>query len=84
MPSIVENCRSNGVATEEDIVSGLAPGRFALTTIVGKSTLGRSLTGRDLYATIPNSNTAAMMSDVITGRLMNIPERFKCRFPRFP
>ena len=45
MPAIVENCRSSGVATEEAIVSGLAPGRLAETWMVGKSTLGRSLTG---------------------------------------
>ena len=45
MPAMVENCFSSGVATEEAIVSGLAPGREALTRIVGKSTFGRSLTG---------------------------------------
>ncbi len=45
MPAIVENCFSSGVATDEAIVSGLAPGRDALTKIVGKSTFGRSLTG---------------------------------------
>src|SRR5205807_9363721 len=45
MPAMVENCFSSGVATEDAIVSGLAPGRDALTRIVGKSTLGRSLTG---------------------------------------
>src|SRR4051812_8791813 len=45
MPAIVENSRSRGVATEEAMVSGLAPGREAETWIVGKSTLGRSLTG---------------------------------------
>ncbi len=45
MPAMVENCFSIGVATEEAIVSGLAPGRDALTKIVGKSTFGRSLTG---------------------------------------
>src|SRR6266568_3596132 len=44
-PAIVENCRSSGVATEDAIVSGLAPGSDAVTWIVGKSTLGRSLTG---------------------------------------
>ena len=44
-PAIVENCFSSGVATDEAIVSGLAPGRLALTWIVGKSTFGRSLTG---------------------------------------
>jgi hypothetical protein len=34
-PGIVENCFSSGVATDEAIVSGLAPGRLALTEIVG-------------------------------------------------
>jgi len=44
-PAIVENCRSSGVATDEAMVSGLAPGRFAETTMVGKSTRGRAATG---------------------------------------
>ena len=35
MPAIVENCFSSGVATADAIVSGLAPGRLALTLIVG-------------------------------------------------
>jgi hypothetical protein len=46
MPAIVENCFSSGVATDEAIVSGLAPGKVAVTCIVGKSTLGSALTGR--------------------------------------
>jgi len=44
-PAIVVNWRSRGVATADAIVSGLAPGRTAETAMVGKSTLGRSLTG---------------------------------------
>ena len=44
-PAIVENWRSSGVATDEAMVSGFAPGRLAETRIVGKSTFGRSLTG---------------------------------------
>jgi hypothetical protein len=32
------NWRSNGVAIDEAIVSGLAPGRLAFTEMVGKST----------------------------------------------
>ena len=44
-PAIVANCFSSGVATEAAIVSGLAPGRLAPTWMVGKSTVGRSLTG---------------------------------------
>ncbi len=35
MPAMVENCFSSGVATAEAMVSGLAPGRLALTVIVG-------------------------------------------------
>ena len=38
----------SGVATPDAIVSALAPARFALTVMVGKSTVGRSLTGSDL------------------------------------
>ena len=34
-PAIVENCFSSGVATDDAIVSGLAPGRLAFTWIVG-------------------------------------------------
>ena len=44
-PEIVENCFSSGSATADAIVSGLAPGRVALTEMVGKSIAGRSLTG---------------------------------------
>src|SRR2546427_12798142 len=35
MPAIPENCLSRGVATDAAIVSGLAPGKLALTLIVG-------------------------------------------------
>src|SRR5262249_36975656 len=34
-PAIVVNCRSSGLATDEDIVMGSPPGRFALTFSVG-------------------------------------------------
>ena len=44
-PAMVENSFSSGVATDDAMVSGLAPGRAADTEMVGKSTLGRSLTG---------------------------------------
>src|ERR1041385_5100393 len=46
IPAIVENWFSSGVATEEAMVSGSAPGRLAETWMVGKSTFGSSLTGR--------------------------------------
>ena len=45
-PAMRPNCRSSGVATDEAIVSGLAPGRPALTLIVGNSTCGSGETGR--------------------------------------
>jgi len=45
-PAMALNWRSRGVATEEAMFSGLAPGRLADTLMVGKSTLGSSLTGR--------------------------------------
>ena len=45
-PAMFENWRSSGVATAAAMVSGLAPGSEAETWMVGKSTFGRSLTGR--------------------------------------
>ena len=47
-PAIVEKFFSSGVATEEAMVSALAPAKLALTVMVGKSTVGRSLTGERL------------------------------------
>ena len=44
-PAMVENCFSSGIATADAMVSGVAPGRLAETKMVGKSTLGKSLTG---------------------------------------
>src|SRR5258708_5907512 len=63
-PAIDENCFSSGRATADAIVSGLAPGRPALTWIVGKSMLGRSLTGSCRYAIAPDTNTPSMVSVV--------------------
>ncbi len=78
---MVENCFSKGVATADAIVSGLAPGRLALTLIVGKSTFGRSLTGSRRYAIKPNTRIPDMTSVVMTGRLMKRSEMFTCRPP---
>ena len=47
-PAMVEKFFSSGVATEDAMVSALAPARLALTVIVGKSTVGKSLTGKAL------------------------------------
>ena len=46
MPAMVENWFSSTAATPEAMVSGSAPGRLAATWMVGKSTLGRSETGK--------------------------------------
>ncbi len=80
MPAIVENCFSNGVATDDAMVSGLAPGSDAFTWMVGKSTFGRSLTGKSLYAKTPKMTIAAMTNVVMMGRLMNPPEIVIVRF----
>src|SRR5581483_5280792 len=69
------NCRSSGVATEEAMISGLAPGREAETETVGKSTCGRGETGSNRKATTPDSATAAVSSVVAIGRLMKGEER---------
>ena len=43
--AIRPNCRSSGVATAEAMVSGLAPGKPAITEMVGNSTWGSGDTG---------------------------------------
>src|ERR1700688_1517021 len=45
-PAMRPNWRSSGVATEEAMVSGLAPGRAAFTPMVGNSTCGIGEGGR--------------------------------------
>ena len=44
-PAMVENWRSRIEATDAAIVSGLAPGSWAVTWMVGKSTRGMAATG---------------------------------------
>ncbi len=46
-PAISANRRSSGAATVAAMVAGSAPGRLALTRMVGKSMLGRLATGRN-------------------------------------
>ena len=70
------NCRSSGVATEEAIVSGLAPGSWAWTWMTGNSTWGSGATGSIRYASSPASSSATLRSDVATGRRMNGSEMF--------
>src|SRR5580704_278026 len=75
MPAIRPNWRSSGVATEEAIISGLAPGNEAAIEMVGKSTCGSGDTGRKLKATAPASATATVNKVVATGRRMNGDDR---------
>src|SRR4249920_3525902 len=71
MPAMRPNCRSRGVATDDAIVSGLAPGRPVDTEMDGKSTCGSGATGRKLYDTAPAMPSAMVRSVVATGRWMN-------------
>ena len=78
MPEILPNCRSSGVATEEAIVSGLAPGKEALTEMVGKSTCGRGETGNSRKATAPDKSYGRQQECVATGRRMKSSEGLMC------
>ena len=80
-PEIRPNSRSSGVATDEAMISGLAPGSDAWTEMVGKSTWGSGETGRNGKATTPASATAAVSSVVAIGRLMKGDERLIARWP---
>src|ERR1035441_3875733 len=65
------NWRSSGVATDEAIISGLAPGKAAETEMVGKSTWGSGETGSSRNATAPASEMAIIRSVVAFGRQMD-------------
>ena len=73
-PGMAARCCSSGVATELAMVSGLAPGRFADTTMVGKSTLGSAATGSSSNVARPNTRMPAINSAVAIGRRMKIAE----------
>src|SRR5260370_813391 len=76
-PAMRPNWRSSGVATAEAMVSGLAPGRFAPTEMVGKSTCGNGATGKKRNATRPERRIANVISEVATGRRMNGTEKLE-------
>src|SRR5262249_59362384 len=78
-PAIRPNRRSSGMAAAVAIVVGLAPGRLALTLIVGKSTLGSGDTGSWVNAAAPASSSAAASSHVAFGRRMDRADRFTAR-----
>src|SRR5258706_12880366 len=75
-PAMWPNWRSRGVATEEAMISALAPGRLALTEMVGKSTCGTGETGRKLKVMAPAMAMATVSSEVATERWLNGAETF--------
>ena len=74
--AIAPRWRSSGVATLEDIVSGLAPGIAADTKITGKSKLGKGATGSRKNAARPDKASPIVSSVVATGRSMKTREKF--------
>ena len=75
-PEICANCVSSGCATEEAMISGLAPGSCTVTSSVGKSTCGRGATGSNGKAATPTRNSPAISSVVATGRSIKGREMF--------
>ena len=74
MPGMALNCTSNGVATDDAMVSGLAPGNCAVTWIVGNSASGSGAIGNLGKAISPNNTRAKVSSKVATGRSMHQAE----------
>ena len=75
-PAMNPNWRSSGVATDDAITSGLAPGSVEATAIVAKSTYGKEATGSAWRAMAPASVITMTIRMVATGRLMKMAERF--------
>jgi hypothetical protein len=80
-PAMWPNCRSNGVATEDAMIWALAPGSWAETEIVGKSTCGSGETGNTVKAIPPAMAIAIVNNVVATGRRMNSSEGFMIALP---
>ena len=70
IPAMVESCRSMMPATDAAMVSALAPGRVAVTAMVGKSTRGSAETGSSRKPNTPKAMIDAVISVVMTGRRM--------------
>ena len=68
MPSMVENCFSKVSATEAAIVSGLAPGKLAVTLMTGVLKAGNAEIGILLYANTPAKTADKLSNTVMTGR----------------
>ncbi|CZW82269.1 Uncharacterised protein [Enterobacter cloacae] len=67
-PAIRPSERSSGVATDDAMVSGEAPGSEALTMITGKSTCGSGATGSSRKPSTPHRVIATESKIVATGR----------------
>src|SRR4029077_4395992 len=74
-PGVSPSRRSSGAATVAAMVSGSAPGRLAVTLMVGKSTVGMLATGRKREAPAPTRNRPIASSVVPTGRRMKGSEK---------
>ncbi|KAF1030510.1 MAG: hypothetical protein GAK37_01316 [Pseudomonas sp.] len=83
-PAICPNSRSSGVATELATVLGSAPGKDALTLMVGKSTSGSGATGSRLNAKMPNRARPAANNVVAMGRRIKGALRFIAISPPQP
>src|ERR1700722_14771583 len=75
-PAMWPNWRSRGVATDEAMISALAPGKLAPTEMVGKSTCGSGETGRTSKAIAPAMAMAIVSNVVATGRWMKGSDTF--------
>ena len=67
MPGMALNCTSSGVATDDAMVSGLAPGSWADTWMVGNSASGKGAMGSRGKAISPTSTRAKVSNTVATG-----------------
>ncbi len=67
-PAMRPSERSSGVATDEAMVSGEAPGSEALIMITGKSTCGSGATGSRRNPRTPHRVIASEIRIVATGR----------------
>ena len=75
-PAMCPNWRSSGVATEEAMMSGLAPGSEAATAMVGKSTCGSGRNGQHGEGDGAGDGDAMVSSVVATGRSIKTREGF--------
>src|ERR1700704_5141837 len=81
MPAMVESWRSIGPAPDAAMVSALAPGKVAVTAMVGKSTLGSAETGKRRKPNTPNAMIDAVIRVVMTGRRIQSSERVIAQAP---